>query len=129
DGKPYAIGGSVKIDTSAGRTPEETARKAALIRSAALSVSDPSPQDASVAAKASALLAEAQQQRDAEPPRSGDPRAADASPPPASGSITTARQLAPEAAGPAQADSAAVAGSPNSSAARVAAAAALYQRN
>lgn len=55
DGKQYAIGGDVKIDTSPGRTPEETSRKAQQIRAAALAPSDPSAQDLKVAAKASSL--------------------------------------------------------------------------
>ncbi len=70
DGKSYAVGGSVKIDTAPGRTPEETARKAALIRAAALAPSDPSPQDLQVAAQASSMAASAKTER-------GDPRQAE----------------------------------------------------
>ena len=36
DGKPYAVGGSVQIDTSEGATPEETFDKAAQIEAAAM---------------------------------------------------------------------------------------------
>lgn len=60
DGKNYAIGGSVKIDTSPGRTPEETLRKSQQIRAAALAPSDPSPQDLKVAASAASMGIEAQ---------------------------------------------------------------------
>lgn len=60
DGRNYAIGGNVKIDTSPGRTPEETLRKAAQIRAASLASSDPSPQDLRVASTAGSLAAEAQ---------------------------------------------------------------------
>lgn len=59
DGKPYAIGGSVKIDTSEGRTPEETLEKAQRIRAAALAPSDPSAVDMRVAAQASRMEAQA----------------------------------------------------------------------
>lgn len=59
DGKQYAIGGSVKIDTSPGRTPEETERKAQQIRAAALAPSDPSGQDLKVAASAASMEVEA----------------------------------------------------------------------
>ena len=51
DGCQYAVGGSVKIDTSKARTPEETVQKAQRIR-AALAPPYPSPQDLQVTAKA-----------------------------------------------------------------------------
>ncbi|MCG8439585.1 MAG: hypothetical protein MI751_15990 [Pseudomonadales bacterium] len=56
DGVRYAIGGEVSIDTSSESTPEETLRKAELIRRAALAPADPSPQDYRVASQA-ALVA------------------------------------------------------------------------
>ncbi len=59
DGVRYAVGGDVLIDTSPGRTPEETAEKAQRIIAAALAPSDPSPQDRAVAAKAAQMAAEA----------------------------------------------------------------------
>ncbi|MDQ8186072.1 putative metalloprotease CJM1_0395 family protein [Pelagicoccus sp. SDUM812002] len=59
DGRQYAIGGDVKIDTSPGRTPEETAQKAQQIRAAALAPADPSGQDLKVAAAASSMETEA----------------------------------------------------------------------
>ena len=59
DGRQYAVGGSLKIDTSEARTPEETFRKAQRIGVAALAPSKPSPQDLQVAAKASQMEARA----------------------------------------------------------------------
>ncbi|GHT89745.1 hypothetical protein FACS1894101_0900 [Betaproteobacteria bacterium] len=62
DGKRYATGGEVGIDTSSGRTPEETLSRARQIRSAALAPADPSPQDRSVAAAASQMEMQALQE-------------------------------------------------------------------
>lgn len=59
DGASYAIGGEVQIDTSSGRNPEETIRKAQIIRAAAQAPAEPSGQDRSVAAKASQMEAKA----------------------------------------------------------------------
>lgn len=59
DGKRYAIGGHVNIDTSPGRNAEETLMKAERIRSAALAPADPSPQDRAVAAQATQMAANA----------------------------------------------------------------------
>ncbi len=59
DGRQYAVGGSVQIDTSKASTPEETIQKAQKIRAAALAPSDPSSQDLQVAARASQMEAEA----------------------------------------------------------------------
>ncbi|MDR1424081.1 MAG: hypothetical protein LBI92_05705 [Azoarcus sp.] len=59
DGQKYAVSGEVGIDTSKGRTPQETLVRAAQIRAAALAPADPSPQDRSVAAAASQMAAEA----------------------------------------------------------------------
>jgi len=55
DDKRYAVAGEVSIDTSPGRTPEETIPKAQHIRDAALAPADPSPQDRSVAAAATQM--------------------------------------------------------------------------
>lgn len=55
DKKRYAVAGEVSIDTSAGRTPEETIPKAERIRQAALAPADPSSQDRQVAAFASRM--------------------------------------------------------------------------
>ncbi|MDR1367370.1 MAG: hypothetical protein LBJ76_01450 [Candidatus Accumulibacter sp.] len=60
DKRRYAIGGEVSIDTSPGKTPEETIPKAQHIRATALAPADPSPQDRSVAAQANQMESEAQ---------------------------------------------------------------------
>lgn len=52
DNKMYAIGGEVGIDTSPGKTPEETLKKAAQIKRAALAPAHPSSADLQVAATA-----------------------------------------------------------------------------
>ncbi len=62
DGRRYAVGGEVSIDTSRGRTPEETIPKAQRIRAAALAPADPSPQDNRVAALASRMEMQARQE-------------------------------------------------------------------
>jgi hypothetical protein len=62
DGKRYAVGGSVRIDTSEGRSSEETVRKAQRIRRAALAPQDPSSTDRAVAAKAQRMEAEARRE-------------------------------------------------------------------
>ena len=54
DGKMYAVGGEVKIDTSRERDPEATIRKMQKVRRAALAPAQPSGQDRSVAAQACA---------------------------------------------------------------------------
>lgn len=59
DGKAYAIGGHVNIDTSPGSTPERTLEKAKQIQRAAMAPADPSPQDIKVAAKAMQMQMEA----------------------------------------------------------------------
>jgi SprA-related family len=59
DGRMYAVGGEVKIDTSRERDPENTIRKMQQVKKAALSPSQPSSQDRSVAAQASQIEAEA----------------------------------------------------------------------
>jgi len=52
DGKMYATAGEVPIDTSEGKNPDETIRKARQIVAAAMAPADPSPQDYRVAATA-----------------------------------------------------------------------------
>ena len=59
DKKQYAVGGEVSINTSPGRTPEETIPKAQHIRATALAPADPSSQDQRVAAMASQMETEA----------------------------------------------------------------------
>ena len=61
DGRRYAIGGSVSIDTSAESSPEDTIAKAQRIRSAALAPADPSAADRAVASRASRMESQARQ--------------------------------------------------------------------
>ncbi len=75
DGRQYAVGGSVKIDTSKAGTPEETIQKAQQIRAAALAPSDPSSQDLQVAAWASQMEAEARNELATQ--KRSDPEATD----------------------------------------------------
>ena len=55
DRKRYAVAGEVSIDVSPGRTPQETIPKAVHVRATALAPADPSPQDHSVAARATQM--------------------------------------------------------------------------
>lgn len=55
NGVDYAVGGEVHIDTSPGRTPEETIARAHTIEAAALAPAEPSGADRSVAAQAQQL--------------------------------------------------------------------------
>lgn len=70
DGRRYAVGGEVGIDTSEAQTPEATIRKMQQVRRAALAPAEPSAQDRRVAAaasqKATAARAELAEQRRAE---------------------------------------------------------------
>ena len=59
DGRQYAVGGEVSIDTSEAATPQATMAKAQTIRRAALAPAQPSGADRQVAAKASQMEAEA----------------------------------------------------------------------
>jgi len=59
DGKQYAVGGEVHIDTGEEKDPEATLRKAEQVKAAALAPADPSGQDRSVAASADAMAAKA----------------------------------------------------------------------
>lgn len=90
DGKQYATGGHVEIDTTTPPNPREALRKARQIRRAALSPGEPSGQDRSVAARASQMEQQAQDQiRDEE--QAG---VVGSGPPP----ISSIRQLAQAAA-------------------------------
>lgn len=62
DGKRYAVGGEVQIDTAPERTPEATIRKMRVVISAALAPAEPSGQDLRVAQQARSQLSEAQAQ-------------------------------------------------------------------
>ncbi|MBN1758980.1 MAG: hypothetical protein JW863_11710 [Chitinispirillaceae bacterium] len=66
DGKRYAVGGEVAIDTSPEDDPNATIRKMQTVRSAALAPANPSGQDRSVAAAASAQEAKARQELQSE---------------------------------------------------------------
>jgi hypothetical protein len=55
DGKLYAVGGEVKIDTSSERDPDQTIRKMQQVKRAALAPANPSGTDRSVAARASQI--------------------------------------------------------------------------
>lgn len=59
DGRRYAVGGEVSIDTSSTGNPEEDIVRAAAIRRAALAPAEPSGQDRSVAASATQMEIEA----------------------------------------------------------------------
>ncbi len=52
DGQFYAVAGSVRIDTSEARTPQQTVEKMRVVRRAALAPVNPSPADRAIAAKA-----------------------------------------------------------------------------
>lgn len=61
DGRQYAVGGEVQIDTSPVKgDPQATIMKAQVIKAAALAPSQPSGQDKAVAAKAQQMMAKAQ---------------------------------------------------------------------
>jgi len=63
DGKRYAVGGNVKIDTSeVPNDPEATIKKARQIKRAALAPADPSSQDRQVASDASRMEQQAMQE-------------------------------------------------------------------
>jgi len=63
DGQRYAVGGEVPIDLSpVPGNPQATLQKALTIRRAALAPTDPSATDQAVAAKATTLAAQAQQE-------------------------------------------------------------------
>src|SRR5262249_21315956 len=63
DGRRYAVGGEVPIDLSAvPGDPQATLQKALTVRCAALAPTDPSETDQAVAAQATALVAQAQQE-------------------------------------------------------------------
>ncbi|NNG01784.1 MAG: hypothetical protein HKM93_20530 [Desulfobacteraceae bacterium] len=63
DGKNYAVGGEVKIDTSAENDPDQTIRKMQQVKRAALAPAEPSSTDRSVAAKASQVEARARMEK------------------------------------------------------------------
>lgn len=61
DGRKYAVGGSVGIDTSPVKgDPQATMQKAMIVQRAALAPAQPSPQDMRVAAQAAQMMMQAQ---------------------------------------------------------------------
>lgn len=62
DGKRYAVGGEVSIDTSPESDPEDTIRKAQTIRQAALAPAEPSAQDRRAASAAAQMEMKARQE-------------------------------------------------------------------
>jgi len=82
DGRHYAVGGEVSIDTSEASSPEATIRKAQAIKRAALAPAQPSPQDRQVAAQAAQMeqkaRAELARQRQEEARLAGEQKAAGA---------------------------------------------------
>lgn len=61
DGRQYAVGGEVQIDTSpVDGDPEATLQKAQIVRAAALAPAEPSSQDRAVAAAATQMAMQAQ---------------------------------------------------------------------
>ncbi len=67
DGRMYAVGGEVSIDTSrVADDPAATLRRAQTIQRAALAPAEPSPQDRTVAAEAAAMIAQARAEMQAQ---------------------------------------------------------------
>jgi hypothetical protein len=60
DGISYAVGGEVSIDTSPGRTPQETIERARTIIAAALAPADPSGADRAIALQAEVMQTQAE---------------------------------------------------------------------
>lgn len=59
NGVQYAVAGDVRIDTSPGRSPEDTLARADMIRDAALAPADPSAADRRVALRAQQMAQQA----------------------------------------------------------------------
>lgn len=73
DGKLYATGGEVSIDSSAvAGDPEATLRKSQVVQRAALAPAEPSGQDRQVAAEAAAMATQARQEIATEPAGAGE---------------------------------------------------------
>lgn len=73
DGKMYAVGGEVRIDSSEGATPSETISRARRVKAAALAPAEPSAQDRQVAAQAAQMEATARQEQVQERREEADP--------------------------------------------------------
>ncbi len=72
DGKMYAVGGEVQIDTSPAGSPEATIRKMQQIRRAALAPAQPSGTDRAVAAQAAQVEAQARMEKNQEAKESAE---------------------------------------------------------
>jgi hypothetical protein len=95
DGRRYASGGHVSMDTGAERTPEATIAKAQTVRRAALAPAEPSGQDRAVASEAAQLetkarreLAEAQREGGIGSKTDGEDSASPLAPPETGGQAT-----------------------------------------
>lgn len=94
DGRSYAVGGEVQIDSSAvPNDPEATIRKMRAVQAAAMAPAEPSGQDRSVAAQAAQAATQARAELTARGRSEG--RAHD----PASVALTYARNVAPSSNG------------------------------
>ena len=72
DGRMYAVGGEVKIDTSGENDPDRTIRKMQQVKRAALAPAEPSGTDRAVAAQAGQAEAQARQEKN-QSNATGDP--------------------------------------------------------
>lgn len=63
DGRMYAVGGEVSIDTSRERDPDQTIRKMQQVKRAALAPTDPSATDKGVAARAAQIETQARMEK------------------------------------------------------------------
>ncbi|HEU4845238.1 MAG TPA: putative metalloprotease CJM1_0395 family protein [Burkholderiaceae bacterium] len=101
NGVDYAVGGEVHIDTSPGRTPEETITRARTIEAAALAPADPSGPDRAVAAQAQQLEQQARAElaaaatQQAAAGRSDGAQVAPPRQPPSSASVRRAYEIGP----------------------------------
>jgi hypothetical protein len=100
DGVNYAVGGEVQIDTSPGRTPEETIARAQTMAAAALAPAQPSGADRAVAAQAQQMALQARSEQAQE--------AADAGAQPGNALQQRLAQLVQRAYGTAAADAATI---------------------
>lgn len=91
DGRRYAVGGEVPIDSSEASTPEATIQKARTIRKAALAPAQPSAADRQVASKATAMEQEARQELQEEKREQAELAAQDQARQAGVGYISTAR--------------------------------------
>lgn len=81
DGKMYAVGGEVQIDTSPAGSPDATIRKMQQIRRAALAPAQPSGTDRAVAAQAAQIEAQARMEKLQEAKETADAATPDAAQP------------------------------------------------